>query len=156
MIRPLAGALVAALALSLPAQATHTTRSESKRYTQTAGDLIVLSCDSEDETFGGMGGVCFTLVGTERQVQELRIQDETGLPVGGYYEFTDQVGLDTGTVLASGSFCRRTTNLQVPPRAAALVVYVDGPVFGPLDCVPQGLGAGFRGRIHATYTVKHA
>lgn len=123
---------------------------ETKLYTQATGDTLVLQCDASDPDLGGIGGVCFDLAGGELGVA-LTIDDVTGLPVGAAYEFVDAVGLDQGTVLASGAFCGEAANVPVPEGAVSLIVYVDGPVFGPLDCAPESPGIGVRGTITATF-----
>lgn len=125
--------------------------SDTKLYTQATGDALTLQCDATDPDLGGIGGVCFTLTGDEASAS-IAIEDVTTLPVGGAYEFVDALGLDQGTVLASGAFCGSVSSVDVPDGAVSLVVYVDGPVFGPQDCVPTSPGIGLRGTITADFT----
>lgn len=145
-------ALLAALAMGAPAQASHEERTETKLYTQLAGDGVVLMCDASDPDLGGLGGVCFDLIGDEEDVKQIKIEDEvTGMPVGGYYDFTDALGLEGGESLASGTFCGSVSNLAIPAGAASLIIYVD-VALGPLDCAfPASPGIGVRGTISATY-----
>ena len=124
--------------------------SDTKLYTQATGDALVLQCDATDPDVGGIGGVCFTLDGTERIVS-IAIEDVSTLEVGSGYELVDALGLDQGTVLARGSFCGSVSNVVIPAGAVSLVVYVDGPAFGPTDCAPGGVGIGVRGTITASF-----
>jgi hypothetical protein len=73
------------------------------------------------------------------------------MPVGGAYELVDALGLDQGTVLANGAFCDDVANIVIPEGAVSLVVYVDGPAFGPTDCALDGTGIGVRGTITASF-----
>lgn len=124
--------------------------SDTKLYTQATGDALVLQCDATDPEIGGIGGACFTLDRTEERVS-ITVDDIGPLPVGGAYQLVDALGLDQGTVLAAGTFCDSVANVAIPEDAVSLVVYVDGPMFGPADCGLDGTGIGVRGTITASF-----
>lgn len=146
---------IAALASMSAAEAsTPAPRTVVMTYTQLAGDFDAWRCDSSDSTVGGVGGVCFTLRGDETSASEVVIRDDSGLPVGGMWEFSDAIGLGKGDPISSGSFCGRASNIPVPATAVALIVYIDGPIFGPMDCLPASLGIGTHGRVQTTFTLR--
>lgn len=147
--------LLAALVLpAAPTEASNQTRQSHGRYTQVAGDIDAIRCDTNDQSLGGLGGVCFTLQGDETHVTSLRITDDTRLEVGGFYQFTNGAGPDRGDVLSSGGFCVDAANMLVPKGAATLVVYVDGPVTGPLECLGRAAGIGVRGSVDVVWELK--
>lgn len=119
--------------------------SYSRTESYTGGfDFLVLGC--EDDT--NAGGVCFELNGDEASAA-IDIDDATELPVGGLYEVRDAAG----EALASGFFCD-TTTAEIPAHATDLLVFVNGPVFGPIDCLAEGgVGAGTTGEVTATFTL---
>jgi hypothetical protein len=142
--------LLAALAVLMAAGGAQAdTRSETKLYTQFAGDALVLQCDASDPDLGGLGGACFDVIGDETSIQ-ITIDDVSGLPVGGYWDFSDAPGLD-GNSLANGSFCGSTAELPIPEGALLLAVYVDAAL-GPVDCLGTSPGVGVRGEITVTST----
>ncbi|MFP5225754.1 MAG: hypothetical protein ACLGH3_09440 [Actinomycetota bacterium] len=143
--------LLAAMAVLMAmGSAQADTRTETKLYTQLAGDAIVLQCDASDPDLGGLGGACFDLIGDETSVQ-ITIEDVSGLPVGGYWDLSDAIGLD-GNSLANGSFCGSTADIEVPDGAFSLAVYVDAAL-GPIDCLGTSPGVGLQGEIIVTSTV---
>lgn len=141
--------LTALVVLMAAGSAQAGTRSETKLYTQAAGDALVLQCDASDPDLGGLGGVCFDLVGDEASVSAT-IDDISGQPVGGYYQFSDALGLD-GNDLGNGTFCSSSEELTVPAGARSFVIYID-VALGPLDCAPAGAGVGIRGEVTMTST----
>lgn len=152
MKRYLIAAVLAVLAMGVQADASHETRTDTRLYTQAAGDQYILQCGSPDPDLGELGGACLSFEGDEESVKDIVIRDETGLPVGGYYQFTDAFG-DTGSNLGSGVFCDRISALSIPEGAIGVGVWVDGPVYGPQDCLLSHTvpGIGIRGFIDVTY-----
>lgn len=156
MIRPLVAAALAALTfISTPAGADteYETRQETKLYTQLAGDDQVIDCGASDPDIGGLGGVCFDLWGDELSVKSIRIIDETGMAVGGYYSMR---AVSDGESLSSSQFCDSRTDLAIPEGTTWIGIWIDGPVYGPQDCLLSHStpGIGIRGHVEITYNLK--
>lgn len=143
------------VALAMSTASAHETRTDTRAYTQAAGDNYILLCGTPDPDLGELGGGCFSFLGDEESVSKIEIRDETGLPVGGYYEFTDAFG-ETGENLGSGSFCGSISNLAIPEGANGVGIWVDGPAYGPLDCLLSDTspGIGIKGEIDVTFLLK--
>jgi hypothetical protein len=103
------------------------------------------------------GGACFRLRARDLSFT-VKIEDDSGLPVAGTYEF--QSG--SGTAGVHGSFCDSLTR-RVPQSAATMTIFVHGPssgllLYGPSSfqtCVDRGApGWGTTGTITVRYTVK--
>ncbi|MFN2613391.1 MAG: hypothetical protein ABR552_01055 [Actinomycetota bacterium] len=119
--------------------------SDDAAYQGSTGDLVV-SCD-------GNGGVCFNVDGDEVNAH-VTIHDATGLPVGAYFEWVDQVDLTAATDLGHGSFCNDSPTLAEPAGAKVLLIYID-ELLGPTDCLVSNLapGVGTTGTVHVDYNV---
>lgn len=143
-------AALAAMALTLgTAQAGVANRNDSLKYTGVIGDAYVVGCDASDPDLGGLGGVCFTLNAEDTRIVSLGIVDDSGLPVGGLVRYTDQLG-DAGTNLGERSICGSTGSFARPAGANYILVFIDGPVFGPLDCLGTAAGVGTQGHVDVT------
>lgn len=137
---------IAAASLSLVGSMVHASAqpgTTSQPYLPGAGDAIVLECDNNGQNPpDNLGGACFILDGDETSMS-VSIADASGLPVGGYYKFTNAGNtVDNG----HGSFCSTSPTVQIPLGSEQVIVFVDGPVGGPLDC-SGAAGIGTAGTI---------
>lgn len=103
------------------------------------------------------GGACFNFLPRDRSVT-VKIEDDSGMPVSGTYEFQSR----SGTAGGYGSFCDSFTR-RVPESAARIVIFVHGPssgllLYGPDSletCLDRGApGWGTTGTITARYKLK--
>lgn len=82
----------------------------------------------------------------------LELDDASGLPVGAYFALVGSCRLDECgpfglRTVSDGRFCG-TTSATAPSGSIGLLVFVDGPVFGPLDCITHGSpGIGTTGTL---------
>ncbi|MEO7803914.1 MAG: zinc-dependent metalloprotease family protein [Actinomycetota bacterium] len=129
--------------LLLPMAANAQTRSETQPYVLGL-DFLLASCE---EPVGNVGGACFALAGDEVKAS-IVISEDLGHKVGGVWDFRDAGGNSLGANL----FCDSVSNLTVPANSTRLLVFVNGPALGPIDCLSKGSpGAGTTGTITATY-----
>lgn len=134
-------ALVLAMVAVMPARANHS--SETRRYVAGPGDAIVLLCSESPS----LGGACFDVPGAHGSVR-VRLNDRSGLPIGGAYRFEAA----DGSSLTRGSLCAQAT-VAIPAGATMVTVFVDS-VRSPADCpVNTGSlpGTGTSGDITVTW-----
>jgi hypothetical protein len=136
------------LAAARPADAASRERVERQEYY--LGDLVP-ECSiglgiSTDPAPSNTGGACFRLRDRDLSVL-VKIEDDTGLPVGGSYEFRSHRGA-TG---AHGNFCG-SIDRRVPKHTSLMVIYVHGPMYGVPECLDEGGGTpGTTGTITARF-----
>lgn len=143
-MRPFVGLLLA-LAFAMPtlAAAEGQGSSESRNYATILGTATLCRTPEQNGIPAGLGGTCFQISPVRTQVT-VRIEDVTGPPVQGYFDFLDV----DGEPIASGAFCD-TAALTIPSGANILRVYVDGFVDGMLV---DGCGIGVGGTVTAIFT----
>lgn len=129
--------------LLLPMAADAATRTETQPYA-VGLDFLIASCE---EPVGNVGGACFALAGDEVKAS-IEISDDLGHEVGGVYEFRNAGDSSLGL----GLFCGSVADVGVPANSTRLLVFVNGPVLGPVDCLSKGSpGAGTTGTIKVDY-----
>ncbi|HEX9776132.1 MAG TPA: hypothetical protein VGB83_11220 [Actinomycetota bacterium] len=123
------------------------------------GDAELNFCADESPTGENLDRVCFDVSANERY--KVQITDiVNGSHIGYLWVFRnaqgDCVG-DTGDPLEgcpnSGLTCG-TQVLPAPPGAKTLTILLDGPVYGPLDCLVDGpgdsIGTATQGEVKLT------
>lgn len=157
--RIILGALTAALMLTVvPASANHPTENY---VAGSAGDGAAF-CAEENPANVNIGGACFPAVGGKTYT--VTVKDATELAVGWYFEFKNSAGHCVGTTglptedcVNNGFRCGNATLPASPGGTAELVIILDGPVFGPLDCGfidgegPETPGAATNGTIKISH-----
>lgn len=100
------------------------------------------------------GGACFRLRPRDLSVT-VKIEDDSGMPVSGTYQFES----GSGTAGVYGSFCESFTR-RVPESVARMIVFIHGPssgllLYGPSTlqtCLDRGApGWGTTGTITARF-----
>jgi hypothetical protein len=103
------------------------------------------------------GGACFRLRARDLSVT-VKIEDDSGMPVSGTYQFESSSGAAGGY----GNFCESFTR-RVPESAAKIIIFVHGPssgllLYGPSSvqtCLDRGApGWGTTGTITARFKVE--
>lgn len=148
------------LALAVPADAA-LARTEQQPY---FGNNDVLRLTEFDNVCKGgphavhypdeVGGVCFRPgTGVVWRHVAIRIEDRSGLPVGGFYSFTTKHTASHPAQYVSAHFCGHT-GAYVPDDLDVLSVVIDGAIQGPYDCAPigNGPGIGTSGSVYVTWT----
>lgn len=147
-MRRLIALWLAALALAVPAPArADTTRTETY-VAGFAGDADgPCRTDPTNPTGVNIGSVCFGNLGGFRSVY-VDVNDQAPWLVGYWIGFLRPDRSSMG-----GTFgCKATPEYRaIPPGAATLLVYITGPVLGPLECLGRSSpGVGTVGSVVAT------
>lgn len=107
---------------------------------------VAVGCPVDAATGIGLGGACFNVAGAT--TVHVKIVDASGLKVGGFVQY-----LDAHDKFYERGFCGEG-EFPVLPGASTLVVFVDGPGNGFLDCAVAGgvlpYGVGTAGEITVT------
>ena len=147
--------------IATPGSAGHNTKTES--YTAgSLGDFTGGTCADDSPTGENLDQVCFSVVaGKSYRVTLMDVV--TGPHVGYLWTFKDANGGcvgDSPDPLGgcdnAGLTCGPAT-LTAPPTAVLLEILLDGPVFGPFDCLLNGPGdsPGFATQGTVSLTTLH-
>ena len=119
------------------------------------GDATIL-CKNETPAGVNVGGACFQTGGSKSSVR-VTVNDLLVGTVGFWYaEYNSAGDCQTpdpdveGLCNLQGGFCD-TQLLSLAPSTRSIVVVLDGPAFGPLDC-PDPPGMATAGTIVATFS----
>lgn len=130
------------LTIAAPSSAHANDTSETEEYHQLAGDFFISCAENQ-------GGVCFD-INPDAEAVDLVVNDDVTDPTGAYFEVQNEAG----DPLESGSFCGSSDEIDLTglSGAVAVLVWVDGPVFGPLDCFGSA-GIATTGSVTATWHI---
>lgn len=149
-MRPKLPALILALSMTtLALVPVAAAREETKAYT--TGADVLAACEDGDLVGalagGNYGSACFDVKDGETEVS-VEIQDAYQPAIGGAISFHDADGDSVGEVQP---FCGGSSDpVPLPPDAASIEVFVNGPVFEFVDC--QGTGTSTFGDVTATFS----